>query len=128
MCASAWTPELIVGSSNDPVFGAVTMVGFGGVHTEVLDDVVVRPSPVSVDEAREMVAGLRGVALLRGVRNGVVVDEDALAQAISGFSRLSAQLGDSVESIEVNPLTFTVDGAPVALDALIVRGPAEEQR
>lgn len=121
-------PELILGSSIDPVFGAVTMIGLGGVFTEILDDVAVRPSPVSVEEATEMVAGLRGVGLLRGARNGVVVDEPALAQAISGFSCLSARLEDTVESVEVNPLTFTADGAPVALDALIVPRSAKELR
>lgn len=113
-------PELILGCSVDPVFGPVTMIGFGGVYAEILDDVAVRLSPVSVEDAMEMVNSLRGAPLLRGARNGVVVDERALGRAISGFSRLSTRLGEDVESVEVNPLTFTSDGAPVALDALLV--------
>lgn len=113
-------PELILGSSIDPVFGPVTVVGIGGIYTEILDDAVTRPSPVTHDEATAMVDSLKAVALLRGARNGVVVDENALADAIVGFSALSAVLGTSVESIEVNPLAFLPDRSPVAADALII--------
>lgn len=119
-------PELILGSSMDPVFGPVTLVGVGGIYTEILDDVVMRPSPVSAAEAHRMISSLKGVELLRGARKGIVVDESMLAATIAGFSQLSAALGGQVESIEVNPLTFTPDGEPVVLDALIIPAAPKE--
>src|SRR5690606_33630594 len=72
--------EIILGSVIDPVFGPVTMLGIGGVLTEVVADVQVRPSPVTQDEARQMIDDLRGVALLRGVRGRRPVDESELAR------------------------------------------------
>jgi acyl-CoA synthetase (NDP forming) len=120
--------ELILGSVLDPVFGPVTMLGLGGVFAEVLADVQVRPSPVGMTEAREMIGGLRGVALLRGARGRKPADEEALARVVVDFSRLSADLGDRVESIEVNPLVIDSNGLPVAVDGLVLlpAGPTEE--
>ena len=60
--------EMIVGLSNDPVFGPVLLVGTGGVFAEVLRDVAVRPLPVDRRDVEEMVASLRGSALLDGRR------------------------------------------------------------
>jgi acyl-CoA synthetase (NDP forming) len=115
--------EIILGSVVDPTFGPVTMLGLGGVLTEVLADVQVRPSPVDEGEARTMIGALRGAALLRGVRGRRGVDEDALVRTIVAFSRLTARAGDRVRSIEINPLLVDADGQPVAVDALMELNP-----
>lgn len=112
--------EIIVGTSNDPTFGPVVLVGIGGVAAEVLPDVQVRLAPVSVDEARRMIEQLRGVALLRGVRGRRGVDEDTLATTVAQLSELAAELRDFISSIDLNPLLVLSDGRPVAVDALVV--------
>jgi hypothetical protein len=104
----------------DPTFGPVTMVGVGGVLAEVVQDVQVRPAPVTEDEAREMVSDLRLVELLRGVRGRQAVDEAALAKTIAAFSRYTCGLEGLVESVEINPLLVDASGQPVAVDALVV--------
>lgn len=112
--------ELILGSTTDPVFGPVTMLGIGGVFAEVVADVQVRPAPVSEQEAARMIEQLKGVDLLRGARGRVPADEKALASAVSAFSQLALDLRADAESIEINPLLIDGAGQPVAVDALVI--------
>ncbi len=44
--------EIIIGTLHDKTFGPMVMVGFGGVTTELFRDVIYRPAPVGVAEAR----------------------------------------------------------------------------
>src|SRR5919199_777954 len=60
--------ELIVGLKRDPVFGPVVLAGLGGVWVELLEDVSLRLAPVTPEEARSMLAELRGARLLAGYR------------------------------------------------------------
>ncbi|MGF1620350.1 MAG: acetate--CoA ligase family protein [Rhodomicrobiaceae bacterium] len=111
--------ELIVGMRRDPVMGPVAMVGLGGIFTEVLKDVAVGLAPLSAAQAKDLIASLRGSAILGGVRGRAPADIDAAADAISRLSVLAARNADRFDSIEINPLLVRASGA-VALDALIV--------
>jgi acetate---CoA ligase (ADP-forming) len=112
--------DCILGAKIDPVFGPVVMFGLGGVFTEVMKDVSFRHAPVSQETALEMIAELKGAALLDGVRGGAAADKNALADCISRFSVFAAAHADQVESIEMNPVRAMPDRC-VALDALIVK-------
>jgi acyl-CoA synthetase (NDP forming) len=90
------------------------MVGLGGIWVEVLGDVAFAMAPLSRAEARALLAGLRGHALLTGARGGPAVDLDALADVVvaAGDLLLSA---DDVTELDLNPVLATADGA-VAVD------------
>ncbi|GAA0570722.1 acetate--CoA ligase family protein [Actinomadura livida] len=120
--------ELILGMSKDPAFGPITLVGIGGVFAELDPDVQIRPAPVSPREARAMIDALRGLPVLQGARGRTPADLDALARVVGDFSRFSAGLADAADSVEVNPLLIGHDGAPVAVDALVVLADAPEDR
>jgi acetyl-CoA synthetase len=107
--------EMIVGAVRDPVFGPVTLVGLGGIHTEVLGDVAIAPAPVTRAGAARMVSRLAARKLLSGV------DLDGLYEIVTLVSRYFAlsQLGE----IEINPLVWTGEKWE-ALDALIGDGSA----
>jgi acyl-CoA synthetase (NDP forming) len=111
--------ELIAGVRQDPQYGPVVTVGLGGVLAEVLDDVRLRLGPIARPTAREMLRELRGRALLEGWRGSAPVALDAAAGAIAGLSRLGASLSPWVDSIEINPLLVTPEGA-MALDGVAV--------
>lgn len=111
--------ELILGMSQDPSFGPVTVVGMGGVFTEIFSDAQTRPAPISAREAEQMLDQLKGAPLLDGARGRPVVDKQALARLIADFSSFSVALSDRVASIDVNPLLIDEGGRPVALDAVI---------
>ncbi|MEM7500299.1 MAG: acetate--CoA ligase family protein, partial [Pseudomonadota bacterium] len=112
--------DCILGAKNDPVFGPVVLFGLGGIFTEVLGDIAFRRAPFDAATAREMIAELKGKALLEGARGAAPSDIVALSNAVARFSALAAALGDAVESVEINPLRALPEGC-VALDALIVR-------
>ena len=60
--------EMLVGVVNDPCFGPVVALGLGGVFAEVLNDVTHRVAPFGIPAAQEMIAQLKGRAILEGAR------------------------------------------------------------
>ncbi len=111
--------ELLAGISVDPAFGPVLAVGMGGVWVEVLGDVSLRVLPVGPDEVIRMLGELRSAPLLRGARGRRPADLDSLARIIVRIADAALSLGDSLHSVEVNPLW--VEGDQVeALDVLVV--------
>jgi len=110
--------ELIIGGRRDPIFGPVVLVGFGGILTEVLDDVAVMLAPVPDAEIRQRIDGLRGAPILRGVRGRPGVDLDALGALVAGVARVLVA-DPSIVEIDLNPVVASVSGA-VAVDALLV--------
>lgn len=106
--------EIAVGAVRDPAFGPVVMVGLGGIWIEVLGDVAFAMAPLSRTEARDLLAGLRGHALLTGARGGAAVDLDALADVVVGAGNLLLAAEDITE-LDLNPVLATPDGA-VAVD------------
>ncbi|MEJ8570150.1 acetate--CoA ligase family protein [Microbaculum marinum] len=111
--------ELILGMTRDATLGPVVLIGFGGIHAEVLKDVVFARPPFDETEARRLIDRLRLRSLLDGVRGAPPSDLDALATTAARFSVLAAALGDAVESIDVNPLLALPAGC-AAVDALVV--------
>lgn len=110
--------ELMLGARRDPLFGPVLLVGLGGVFVELLQDAAVRIAPVGRGEARRMLEGLRGARLLKGFRGLPPVDLDQLADVVARFSAMVADLGDSVDEIDINPLICAGDRI-LAVDALV---------
>ena len=68
MLAAADGVELIVGAKKDPVFGAVMMVGAGGVTAEILGDRALELPPLNERLAWRMIESLRIKPLLHGYR------------------------------------------------------------
>jgi acyl-CoA synthetase (NDP forming) len=111
--------EALVGFRRDNLVGPVVTVGAGGVMAEIYRDVAIRPAPVSVQTARQMLDEVKGFALLRGYRGRPVGDLDALARLVAAVSQLAAF--DAVAEAEINPVLVRADGV-VRLDALIRLG------
>src|ERR1700730_12000000 len=114
--------EIIIGTMCDAVFGAMIMVGFGGITTELFRDVIYRPAPVSADEAAAMLGELKAAPLLHGFRGAAKADVAALAQLIAQISLLAAQHRAQIAEIEINPVLVHPQGQGVTIvDALVVR-------
>ncbi|TFZ04467.1 acetate--CoA ligase family protein [Ramlibacter rhizophilus] len=113
--------ELIAGISRDPVFGSVVMVGFGGIHAEILKDVAVQVAPVSEDEAQRMIRGLRMFPLLDGARGTPRADVAAAARTVALLSEFACRHAAQVAEIDMNPILVKPQGQGVlVLDALMV--------
>ncbi len=111
--------EALVGFVRDPQVGPIVTVGAGGIYAELYDDTAVRLAPVSLDEAREMISEVRGLAVIRGLRGRRPGDAEALARAIVGMSSL-AWVEPRVAEAEINPLIVRPEGSGVvAVDGLL---------
>jgi acetyl-CoA synthetase (ADP-forming) len=121
--------EVIVGARRDPHFGAVVMVGLGGIAVEILNDVALASAPVSPERARALIAALRGAPLLTGARGRPPVDVTAIADVVSRVSWLAADLGPRLGDLEVNPLVVRRHGdGATAVDGRATLQPKEEPR
>jgi acetyltransferase len=112
--------EVILGMVRDPQFGPVIMFGLGGIYVEVLKDVSFRIAQLSVEDALEMIHGIRSFPLLQGVRGEKPTDINAIVDSLLRLSQLVVDFPEIYE-IDINPLKVFPEGLePVALDARLV--------
>ena len=116
--------ECLMGVTRDPVFGPVAAFGLGGIHVEVLRDVVLWRCPFDAARAEALIRSIRAFALLNGVRGQPGVDIGALAQMLSRLSHLAVALGPTLRAIDINPVIATPAGA-WAVDAVIEIDPQD---
>jgi acetate---CoA ligase (ADP-forming) len=113
--------ELVLGLHRDPEMGLVVMAGSGGVLLELVRDVAFCVPPVSPDKARDLIARTRSGKLIAGYRGSGPLDLDAVVAALVGLGQLAADLGDVVETVDINPFVALPWGqGGLALDALVV--------
>jgi acyl-CoA synthetase (NDP forming) len=113
--------ELVVGMVNDPTFGPIMMVGFGGVTVELFGDVVHAPAPLSVDDAARLIGGLKSAKLLQGFRGTPPVDVGPAASLIAKLSEAAIANKGVIQEMEFNPVILHGDGSGVSVaDALVV--------
>lgn len=120
--------ECLMGVQRDPVFGPVAVFGLGGIFVEALKDVVLRRCPFDENEAERMIRSIRAAAVLTGIRNRPSADIPALARMLSRLSVFAHRAGDTLESIDLNPvLALPAGQGAFALDALVqTRNPSHE--
>jgi len=109
--------EMLVGVVHDPQFGPVVACGAGGVQVELLRDVSIRLTPLSREDASEMIRNLKTFPLLNGFRGDVGSDIAALEE---GLLRVSAMVEDlpQIAELDLNPFVVHPQGATI-LDARI---------
>ncbi len=110
--------ETIAGITRDPAFGPLVMFGLGGVYVEALHDVVFRIAPIQPLDAHDMLHGIRGSAILAGIRGAAAVDYAVLADVLLRLSRLAIDCPE-IEELDVNPLLAFPEGA-MAVDARVI--------
>lgn len=109
--------ELFVGGKRDERFGAMVLCGMGGIFIEVLKDVVAGLAPIAAPEAMEMIAKLRSVKILDGVRGQAPIPREKFAEVVSRLSVLMT-VAPEIFEMDLNPLLGTEKGV-VAVDARI---------
>jgi len=113
--------EMILGLKIDPDLGPFVVIGLGGILTELLKDVAIRPAPVNIATAREMIDELEGKALLFGYRGMPACDVEALEQTIADASVFGAAQKGWLAEADFNPLLVLEKGQGVrAVDVLLV--------
>ncbi|MBO4741810.1 MAG: acetate--CoA ligase family protein, partial [Bacteroidales bacterium] len=95
--------DVYIGAIKDEKFGHQIFFGLGGIFIEVLKDVQSALSPITAEEAKEMLTKLRGYKILQGVRGQEPVNIDLYADQIARVSALIEAAPEIVE-MDLNPL------------------------
>lgn len=114
--------EIVIGGVHDPQFGPLVMVGLGGIFVEVLADVAFRICPITRLDAQEMLAELKGAAVLAGARGRKAASRDAIVDVllkVGGEDGLMVRHADDIKEADINPLIVDEAGA-VAADARLI--------
>lgn len=112
--------EVIAGALSDPTFGPVVVFGLGGIAVELFKDRALGIPPLSLEDARRMIARTKTADLLGGFRGSEAGDVEALAESLVHVGRLAVDLRDRLVSVDINPLLVRPQGrGVVAVDGLI---------
>ena len=95
--------ELMVGVTQDPLFGPLIGFGLGGIHVEILKDVCFRVTPITDRDAAEMVRSIKGYRLLEGYRGHPPADIAAIEDVLLRVARLVEEL-PQISELDLNPV------------------------
>ncbi len=114
--------EIIIGMSQDSVFGPLLMVGLGGLQVELIKDVAFSLHPLTDRDPDYMLEQLKGLPLLNGWRGNEPKDIASLKEVLLRFSALIDDFTEIAE-IEINPLMVfdRGKGSAVADARILVR-------
>lgn len=116
--------EVMIGVTHDPSFGPLLGFGLGGVTVEVLRDVSFSITPITDQDALEMIHGIRGYPLLKGYRGAPAADMESLVDLLLRVSRLVEEI-PVIDELDFNPVrAYAEDRGAVVLDARIRVKPA----
>jgi len=114
--------EIIMGITKDPQFGHMIMFGLGGIYVEVLKDIAFRITPLSREDAHEMIRETKTFPLLRGVRGEAEADIESIEHSLMVLSQMAVDFPQIIEA-DINPLLVKKRGeGVVAIDARFAIG------
>jgi len=111
--------EVIVGVFTDPQYGPALMFGFGGIFTEIYQDVQFCLLPASEEELRQTIRSVTGFPLLAGARGQAPRDVAALVKVMKKLSQLTIDNPD-LDQIDLNPVLVYEKGVCI-VDVRIFR-------
>jgi acetyltransferase len=120
--------QAMVGYQAAPPYGALTIVGSGGVLVELEADKALSLSPVTAAEAGALLAATRLGKTLDGYRNLLPrTDTAPLAGLVSNLSELAADFSELVPECDLNPVLIRKGSGDVrVVDALFVAAGADQ--
>ncbi len=117
MASRAGAHELIVGISEDPLFGPVILFGQGGTAVEVVNDQALALPPLNTILARDLIDRTRIARLLKGYRDRPPSDVKSIVKVLLALQDIAIDLPE-VKELDINPL-WANDQGVIALDARI---------
>jgi acyl-CoA synthetase (NDP forming) len=111
--------EMILGCKQDPQFGPIILLGFGGVHADLYKDVAFSLPPFGAAWAHRMLDRLKLRPLLDGMRGSNACNIDSFCDMAAKFSAMVDALRDNLAEIDINPV-IVGESASIAVDALVI--------
>ena len=112
---------MIIGATQDEQFGPVILLGFGGTATEIYRDVSLAMAPLCEADVDKMIRSLKAVPLLDGFRGSERVNIQSLKTLVIRFSEFVMDLGETMESIDLNPVMCSADRCVIADARIMVK-------
>ncbi len=103
--------NLVIAMMNDPTFGPIMSVAFGGAAIELFGDVIHAPAPIDEAEAIRMILRLKSAPLLTGFHGSAPIDLKPVATLLASLSRAALTLRDQIEEFSFNPVIAHADGS-----------------
>lgn len=110
--------EILVGSKRDPGFGAVTMIGIGGIFVELYSDAAMGIGVLNRDDVLGMLANTQVGIVLEGYR-GKSYDREAVIDVAIKISRLMHD-NPKISELDLNPVIVHETGCSI-VDVRIIR-------
>jgi acetyltransferase len=110
--------ELMVGVTNDPVFGPVITFGAGGTSVEIMGDRAVALPPLNHFLVKDLIQGTHIARMLGKFRNLPAANVEALEDILLRVSEMVCEL-PLLQEMDINPLILDEDGV-LAVDARVV--------
>jgi len=95
--------EVMIGVTDDALFGPLIAFGLGGIHVEILGDVQFRITPLTSFDAADMIWKIKGYRLLTGYRGHPSADLEALEETLLRVSRLVEEVPE-ISELDLNPI------------------------
>ncbi|MDY6833205.1 MAG: GNAT family N-acetyltransferase [Chloroflexota bacterium] len=100
--------EVIVGVTQDPLFGPLTMFGMGGTYAELFKDVSFRIHPLTDVDVREMIQSVKTYQLLEGWRGSKRADIESIEDLLLRVSQMVEDIPQITE-LDLNPVKVLED-------------------
>jgi acyl-CoA synthetase (NDP forming) len=110
--------EVIIGLTQDPVFGLSIMCGVGGIYTELYEDVTFRIVPIDKYDAEQMIEEIKGKKLLEGFRN-IKANKQLVVDLLLKVSNLGEKFNEYIDQLDLNPV-FVYENRLVVIDAKMI--------
>ncbi len=106
--------EVLIGLTQDPVFGPLIVFGLGGIFVELIGDVAFRILPLTDIEAGRMIREVKSSTLLEGYRGGPAGDVPALEEALLRVAALGEDFPE-ISEMDLNPVKVAEPGEGVVV-------------
>ena len=111
--------EMVMGSTFDPLFGPLIMVGLGGIYVEILKDITFHMVPLTDAAAAGILRSLRGYPILQGVRGEPPIHMETIVELLGRLSQLITEF-PVIREMDINPfVAFPERERCMAVDARI---------
>jgi acyl-CoA synthetase (NDP forming) len=104
--------EILIGLTEDPVFGALVAFGLGGTEAELVRDVGFRIAPLTDRDADDLIHGMRSFPLLTGYRGRPKADLEALREVLLRVSLIGQHVPEILE-LDLNPVIALPQGCRI---------------
>ena len=112
--------EVIIGGGRDNALGPYLMFGLGGTYVELFKDVSFKLAPLRKFDAIEMIEETKCYTLLKGFRDILPSDIDAILDTIIKLSQMLCDI-KYISEIDINPLiVFPKGKGCMAVDSRIL--------